>query len=180
MMIKNANLTLTPLQTALISTVYQWYADRSSIPVGEDAFLSSIANISKTHPNENDIRVLWGLALLNIAYEHPFEAQMEPKPMLESREVLKDALQSEPNHPGALHYIIQTYDLTQASAAEQVLPYVSAYKNLNISLTYPQHLPALVWMHIGNGVCSSLDDILYLMNRFPGIREIRGRCFGSS
>ena len=78
-MLKKSNITLTHLQSSLVSTVYQWYANQSSITAGELAFLSSIANLSQTYPNETDIRVLWGLSLLNVAYHREFEGQIEPK-----------------------------------------------------------------------------------------------------
>ena len=132
-----------------MSTVYQWYANRSSISAGERAFLSSIANISKNYPNENDLRVLWGLALLNVAYEHQFEGQMEPKPMLESREVLKDALRMEPNHPGALHYLIHAYDIDQVDVAEKASDYAVIYNKTVRTSSHAQHMPAHVWMRTG-------------------------------
>ncbi len=149
MMLKKSNITLTPLQSSLVSTVYQWYANQSSIAAGERAFLSSIANVSKTYPNETDIRVLWGLALLNVAYDREFEGQIEPKPMIESREVLKTALKMEPSHPGALHYLIHAYDVDQVDVAEKASDYALTYNKTVLTLSHAQHMPAHIWMRTG-------------------------------
>ena len=149
MMMGKSNITLTPLQSSLISTVYQWFANRSSVEAGEWAFLSSIANVSKTYPNETDIRVLWGLSLLNVAYHHEFEGQKEPKPMLESREVLKTALKMEPTHPGALHYLIHAYDVDQVDVAEKASDSAVMYNKTVRTLSHAQHMSAHIWIRTG-------------------------------
>jgi hypothetical protein len=148
--IKKFNIILTPLQSALVSTVYQWYANQSSIAAGERAFLSSIANLSQAYPNETDIRVLWGLSLLNVAYDREFEGQIQSKPMIESREVLKTALKMEPTHPGALHYLIHAYDVDQVDIAEKASDYALVYNKTVLTLSHAQHMPAHIWMRTGN------------------------------
>ncbi len=156
-MLKKSNIPLTSLQSSLISTVYQWYANQSSISAGERAFLSSIANISQTYPNETDIRVLWGLSLLNVAFDREFEGQMEPKPMTQAREVLETALDMEPNHPGALHYLIHAYDVDQVNIAEIASDYAILYNKTVVTLSHAQHMPAHIWMRTGkNNFCNPL------------------------
>ncbi|CAF5128910.1 unnamed protein product, partial [Rotaria sp. Silwood1] len=103
------NLTKTSFQQELFSTVYQWYADNQNITAGEDAFLISIRNLSLKYSNETDIRVLLGLSLLNVANQVRYQSQIEPPEMIEARNILKDALKNESNHPGILHYLIHAY-----------------------------------------------------------------------
>lgn len=101
------NITFSNLQLSLLETVYQWYAyGLFNITGGEWAFLSKTANVSQIYPNETDIRVLWGLSLLNFADQIQYQSIMEPDRMIESRDVLKAALVNEPSHPDALHYLI--------------------------------------------------------------------------
>jgi hypothetical protein len=148
-MLKKSNIILSPLQSSLVSTVYQWYANQSSIKAGERAFLSSIANLSQKYPNETDIRVLWGLSLLNVAYDREFEGRIESKPMIEAREVLKTALEMEPNHPGAIHYLIHAYDVDQVDIAEKAADYALIYNKTVLTLSHAQHMPAHIWMRTG-------------------------------
>ena len=148
-MLKSSNITLSPLQSSLLATVHQWYANQSSTTAGELAFLSSIESLSKAYPNESDIGVLWGLSLLNVAYEHEFEGQVEPEPMLKAREVLKSVLKSEPNHPGALHYLVHAYDVDQVNIAEKAGDYAVMYNRTVLTLSHAQHMPAHIWMRTG-------------------------------
>ncbi|CAF4380994.1 unnamed protein product, partial [Adineta steineri] len=149
-MLNTSNITLSPLQSSLLSTAYLWYSNESSIAAGELAFSSSIGNLSQAYPNETDITVLWGLSLLNVAYQDQFDGVMEPAPMLQSREVLATALKNEPNHPGALLYMILAYDVAESSIANKAVDYVSSYQNLSSTLSYAIFIPAHIWMRIGN------------------------------
>jgi hypothetical protein len=148
-MLNTSDITLSSLQSSLLSTVHLWYANQSSIAAGERAFLSSIANVSRTYPNETDIRVLWGLSLLNVAYETDFQGQIQPKTMLEAREVLKSALESEPNHPGALHYLIHAYDVDRVNVVERAADFALIYEKTVLTLSHAQHMPAHIWMRTG-------------------------------
>ena len=148
-MLTTHDITPTPLQSALISTAYQWFKNESSIRDGERAFLASIANVSATYPNETDIRVLWGLSLLNIAFDREFGDQIEPKPMKESREVLVNALKLEPNHPGTLHYLVHAYDVDQVDVADKASDYATKYNQTVRTSSHAQHMPAHIWMRTG-------------------------------
>ncbi|CAF3861055.1 unnamed protein product [Rotaria sp. Silwood1] len=157
-MLNTSFITLSPFQSSLLATVYQWYANESSITVGEQAFLSSITSLSETYPNETDIRVLWGLSLLNVAFGQEFQGQMEPAPMIEAREVLKTALASEPNHPGALHYLIHAYDVAQNNISVNAIDYISTYQPLVNTLSYPQHLMTHIYMRTGSLLLAKSSD----------------------
>ncbi|CAF3351042.1 unnamed protein product [Rotaria sp. Silwood2] len=157
-MLETYNMALSSFQSSLLSTVYQWYANQSSITVGEQAFLSSIANLSETYPNETDIRVLWGLSLLNVAFGSEFQGEMEPAPMIKAREVLQTALTTESNHPGALHYLIHAYDVAQSNISEEAIDYISTYQQLVNTLSYPQHLLSHIWMRTGSLLLAKSSD----------------------
>ena len=151
--LNSSGVVLTPLQSSLLSTVHKWYANGTSIADGERAFLSSIRDLSKQHANESDITVLWGLSLLNVAFESEGDSGLQAKTMDEAREVLRAALRQEPNHPGALHYLIHAYDVTQLDVAEKATDYVSQYGRTVLSLSHAQHMPAHIWMRTGNRHC---------------------------
>jgi hypothetical protein len=153
-MLNTSNITLSNFQSSLLSTAYQWYANASDLNADEWSFLSSIANLSQTYPNETDIRVLWGLSLLNVANQAEFQTEMEPETMVESREVLKIALQNEPNHPGAVHYLIHAYDVVQVNISEQATGYASLYGKLVTTASHAQHMAAHIWMRIGESEIS--------------------------
>jgi hypothetical protein len=171
-MLNTSNITLSNFQSSLLSTVYQWYTNASDLDAGEWAFLSSIANLSQTYPNETDIRVLWGLSLLNVANQAQFDTEMEPETMLESREVLKTALQYKPNHPGTIHYLIHAYDVAQVNISEQATGYASLYGQIVTTASHAQHMPAHIWMRIGE------RDIrgFFCHSMFVSLRFMDSRC----
>ena len=147
--LNSSGVVLTPLQSSLLSTVQKWYANGTSIADGERAFLSSIRDLSKQHANESDITVLWGLSLLNVAFESEGDSGLQATTMDEARQVLRSALGQEPNHPGALHYLIHAYDVPQANVSENGIHYVLTYQKLVQSSSHGQHLPAHIWMRTG-------------------------------
>ena len=149
-MLKTYNVALSPLQSSLISTVHSWYGNQTSAIDGERAFLTSISGSSLIYPNEIDIHILWGLSLLNVAYQSQYQGQVEPEPLLKARFVLKNALNIQPNHPAALHYMIHAYDVAQINTATIALNYTSIYQNLVTTLSYAQHVPSLIYMNTGN------------------------------
>jgi hypothetical protein len=148
-MLNTSNITLSPLQSSLLSTVYQWYTNVSDVTVGESAFLLSIANVSSTYPNETDILVLWGLSLLNVADQPRYQSQMEPPEMLRARGILQQALNMEPNHPGALHYLIHAYDVAQVNISQQATVYALSYGDIVKTSSHGQHMPSHIWMRTG-------------------------------
>ena len=149
-MLNTSGVALTPLQQSLLSTGYAWFANRTSVAAGERAFLSSISDLSKRYANESDIVVLWGLSLLNVAFGSEGESELQAKTMNESRAVLRSALGQEPSHPGALHYLIHAYDVSQLDVAEKATDYVLRYGRMVVSLSHAQHMPAHIWMRTGN------------------------------
>ena len=145
-------VTLTPLQSMLVATVYQWYANASAIDAGEQAFLTGITNLAAAYPNETDLQVIKGLSLLNVAEQVQFQTQIEPRGKLEARVTLTNALAKESNHSGALHYLIHAYDVGQLNASEQGRPYAFAYGNQVTSLSHAQHMPAHIWLRTGRSL----------------------------
>ncbi|CAF4000410.1 unnamed protein product [Rotaria magnacalcarata] len=138
---------MTPLQGQLISTVYQWYKHNPNVTAGEDAFLSSMRNLSGDYTNETDIHALLGLALLNVAGH---QSQIEPPEMEEARIVLQDVLKNESNHPGALHYLIHAYDVAQVNISQQARDYAQQYGKVASTSSHGQHMPAHIWVRIGS------------------------------
>ncbi|UJR15168.1 hypothetical protein I4U23_002131 [Adineta vaga] len=157
-MLNISNITLSSLQSSLLSTAYLWYTNQTNTTVGEVTFLSSIGNLSLMYPNETDIRVLWGLSLLNVADQARFQSQMEPAYMITARERLREVLNMEPNHPGLLHYLIHAYDVVKVDVAEQAREYALLYGKIVLTASHAQHMPAHIWMRTGSWNLASTAD----------------------
>lgn len=148
MMLSRTGITLTALQTSLLSTVYQWY-NGSNTTNGELAFLTSISALAEGYSNETDLRALQSLSLLNVGSQAQYKFMMEPSQMIQAREILKTALQSEPNHPGILHYLIHAYDVPVANVAQQGAGYATSYGMVVKTASHAQHMPSHIWVQLG-------------------------------
>ena len=109
--------------------------------------------------------MLWGLSPLNVANQAQFDTEMEPETMIQSRTVLKRALQYAPNHPGALHYLIHAYDVTQVNISAQAADYASSYGRIAKTASHGQHMPAHIWLRIGEQ-----EIFLFCRSRFVSLR----------
>lgn len=167
-MLNQTNTILSNLQKSLLSTAYKWYPDPSvsNTTEGEWEFLSSIADLSRQYPSETDIRALWSLSLLNVADQAQFQSTMESLYMLLARTVLKNALESEPNHPGILHYLIHAYDVRRVDIAQQAEGYAMSYGMIVKTASHAQHMPSHIWMRIGEKDMLSFFLVLYFRFRF--------------
>lgn len=143
------NVSYSYLQSALLSTAHSWYPNASSAASGEDAFLLSIANLTETYPNEIDLRAWYGLSLLNVAIRSTFDSEGEPEAMLKAREILKEALQREPSHPGLLHYLIHAYDVAPVGVAEKGQEYAFLYNKIAETASHGQHMATHIWTRTG-------------------------------
>ncbi|CAF1370398.1 unnamed protein product, partial [Rotaria sordida] len=68
------NITLTPLQSAYFNAIFQLFA-YENVRDGEKAFLTSMLNLTRQYPLDNDAQTLLGLAYLNEANNGLSEAQ---------------------------------------------------------------------------------------------------------
>lgn len=137
------------LQTELIRTARLWYSNTTSVYGAENEFLASIANLSAKYINETDIRVWYGLSLLNVAKQNAFDSEIQPNPMLLGRSILEEAFTKEPRHPGILHYLIHAYDVPLVSVAEKGKPYATWYGETVRTSSHAQHMASHIWMRIG-------------------------------
>jgi hypothetical protein len=142
-------MSLSSLQSSLISTVYLWFNNGTSVSNSEVAFLKSINNLSNTYPNETDIQVLRGLSMLNVANQTESQDITENGNLINARKILRDVLTKEPEHPGALHYLVHAYDVAQVDIAEQAIGYALSYGKVANTSSNAQHMLSHIWMRTG-------------------------------
>lgn len=152
-------VVLTPLQSTYLNTVYQWF-ESENISIGETAFLQAMLNLTNKFPENNDARVLLGLAYLNIAQSQNSELNVLESPALfTARQILQIAFTNEPEHPGCLHYLIHAYDVPRIEISLQGVPYAYKYGQVAVTASHAQHMPTHIWTHIGSWSLAQLADV---------------------
>lgn len=65
------------------------------------------------------------------------------------RAIFKYAFDRGTEHPGILHYLIQSYDIPNIDVAVQKLAYASRYNEIVLGASHAQNMPAHIYTRIG-------------------------------
>ena len=149
-MLKKSNQNMTKLQSSLLSTIFQWYKNQSSPASGEREFLNSMIRLMDNYKNESDLMAWWGLAMLSVGYQNVVQHEVEPEMIVAARNILNMALVYESNHPGALHYLVQSYAVGQQEIAESIGEIAKLYRKIVSSSSHAHQIVADIWMRTGN------------------------------
>lgn len=109
------------------------------------AYERRMARVHAGSPREPEAAAFYALALLA-------SAQAEPPDKSHARErkaadLLNHVLAVEPNHPGALHYLIHAYD--SPSLAKYALGAARTYAHVAPAVPHAQHMPSHIFTRLG-------------------------------
>jgi hypothetical protein len=109
------------------------------------AYERAMARVHAGSPREPEAAAFYALALLA-------GAQAEPPDKSHARErkaadLLNHVLAVEPNHPGALHYLIHAYD--SPSLAKYALGAARSYAHVAPAVPHAQHMPSHIFTRLG-------------------------------
>lgn len=127
--------------TALATFFKDWEtADHRSRAV---AFEKAMAGVAAKHSNDDEAQILYALVLDATALptDKTFANQ------LKAASILEPLYKKYPNHPGAAHYLIHTYDY--AELAEKGLPSARAYAAIAPSVPHALHMPSHIFSRLG-------------------------------
>jgi hypothetical protein len=127
--------------TALSTFFKDWEtADHRSRAV---AFEKAMAGVAAKHSNDDEAQILYALVLDATALptDKTFANQ------LKAASILEPLYKKYPNHPGAAHYLIHTYDY--AELAEKGLPSARAYAGIAPSVPHALHMPSHIFSRLG-------------------------------
>ncbi len=127
--------------TALSTFFKDWEtADHRSRAV---AFEKAMAGVAAKHSNDDEAQILYALVLDATALptDKTFANQ------LKAASILEPLYKKYPNHPGAAHYLIHTYDY--AELAEKGLPSARAYAAIAPSVPHALHMPSHIFSRLG-------------------------------
>ena len=108
----------------------------------DDAYLASMAALAGSDASDRDARAFHALALLGSAHEGRDYAVYE-----RAARVAQSVLDEDPQHPGALHYLIHAYD--DPDHAELALPAARAYSQIASAASHALHMPTHIYFALG-------------------------------
>ena len=107
------------------------------------AYADALAQLHEKYPDDLEAEVLYGYIVTALAPPTDKTYAYE----LRGAAILEDALAKNPNHPGALHYLIHAYDHTPI--ATKGLTAARAYAIVAPSSPHALHIPSHIFVRLG-------------------------------
>jgi hypothetical protein len=136
----------SPRERALIDAVALLTTDSSpgTHPARIAAYEAAMAKLAQEHPNDNEIRMFYALAVNQTA---PATDKTYAK-QLKAAEILEPMFQKMPEHPGLAHYIIHAYDAPPL--ADKALVAARRYASLAPAVPHALHMPSHTFTRVGS------------------------------
>ncbi|GAA5522893.1 hypothetical protein LQ318_14640 [Aliifodinibius salicampi] len=107
-----------------------------------DQYASAMAELAEQYPDDQEVTVFESLAAMSVN-GFSFSAESDVEPVAER---LESVIEQNPDHPGALHYLIHLYDTRKF--AQRSLPAAERYMEIAKS-PHALHMPSHIFRHLG-------------------------------
>ena len=164
---------LTPRERAYLDAIKVLYAEGEKT-ARDAAYSAAMEKIYRAYPDDLDAAAFYSLSLLGMM-------RMEEKSYrLQARAgaIALDVYQKNPNHPGAVHYIIHAFD--DPDHAILALPAARRYANIAPEAHHARHMPSHIFLQLGmwpeaaasnESAWASSDAWMKRKNLSPSVRD---------
>jgi tetratricopeptide (TPR) repeat protein len=144
---------VTELERDFVSAVRVLYASDSVKSVRDKNYASEMQRLSVKYPDNHEISAFYSLALLG-SVDDGRDEQVYGQGAV----IAKGILEENPNHPGALHYLIHSYD--DPEHAKFALNAADSYAVVAPDASHALHMPSHIYVALGmwNEVVSSNEN----------------------
>jgi hypothetical protein len=143
----------TARERALLASVETLFADGDA-DVRRRRYVDAMAKAAAAQPDDPDIASLYALALLGTTSRSLIGFGDAHDPALAGSElqkqvaaILNRVLTAHPRHPGALHYLLHTYD--DPDHARLALAAARTYASVAAGASHALHMPAHIFLQLG-------------------------------
>ncbi len=151
----------TDLEQDFIKAVQILYKPKSEKVERDIAYASFMESLSKKYPTNHEIAAFYALSLLGSVPEGR-DDELYGKGAI----IAKGILSENPNHPGALHYLIHSYD--DPGHASLALNAANAYSKVAPDASHALHMPSHIYVAMGmwdEVVSSNINSYQASVNR---------------
>jgi len=139
---------LGPRGSLQVSEHEQRYLDAAATLYGEGskqqrdiAYMEAMRSIHDDYPDDLEAAAFYGLSILSSVYERDFRTYMK------AASILEEVFAKQPQHPGAAHYLIHSYD--DQVHAPLGLRAARAYNKIAPSASHAQHMVSHIYTSLG-------------------------------
>ena len=137
----------TPRERDYIAAIDAYYHDwqQSNYSTRVLAYEAAMEAVYRRYPDDHEGALFYALAINEAVTVLPAD-KSHARP-LKAGQILERVLAAHPDHPGALHYLIHTYDFP--SLAVRALPAAERYAEVAPSAPHARHMPSHVFSMLG-------------------------------
>jgi tetratricopeptide (TPR) repeat protein len=125
------------------AAAYYKDSDKLSPQVRANAYAEAMSGLARSNPTDTEVQVFYALSLIAIAPPEDGTHANQKR----AAAILEPVYRRQPDHPGAVHYLIHAYDSTEL--APQGLPAARAYSKIAPSAPHALHMPSHIFTRLG-------------------------------
>jgi tetratricopeptide (TPR) repeat protein len=109
------------------------------------AYEMAMRELAEKYPDDFEAQTFYAFAVLSVGYASPGDASLSKQ--LQAAAILEKLRKKNPNHPGALHYLIHCYDYPEL--AQRGLSAAQSYGALAPWVPHALHMPSHIFTRLG-------------------------------
>jgi hypothetical protein len=161
----------TDRERAFIAAIGAFYKDHATVDhrTRAKAYEAAMAEVSRRFPKDLEAAAFYGLALLAT---RPLDDKTHAQE-IKAGELLEAVFAAEPDHPGAAHYVIHSFD--SPALAPRALSAALAYAKIAPASPHALHMPSHIFVRLGrwedtiqSNLASSAAARAYVATAAPG------------
>jgi hypothetical protein len=125
------------------AAAYYKDSDRLTPEIRAEAYAEAMAEAARGNPKDTETQVFYALSLIATASPQDGTHSNQKR----AAALLEPVFQSQPDHPGAAHYLIHAYD--SAELAPRGLAAARAYSKIAPSAPHALHMPSHIFTRLG-------------------------------
>lgn len=151
----------TKIEQDLIESVHILYQPKTEKKQRDLAYANFMEGLHQKYPSNQEVAAFYALSLLGSVPEGRDDILYG-----KGAKIAKGILKENPNHPGALHYLIHSYD--DPNHASLALNAAYAYSNVAPDASHALHMPSHIYVAMGmwdNVISSNIASYQASINR---------------
>jgi tetratricopeptide (TPR) repeat protein len=153
--------TYSQIEQGFLEAVEILYTPKTAKIERDKAYKDYMKSLYETYPENQEIASFYAISLLGSVPEGRDDVIYG-----QGAEVAKKVLEKNPNHPGALHYLIHSYD--DPYHAELAIDAANSYSKVAPDASHALHMPSHIYVALGmwdEVINSNIDSYQASLNR---------------
>ncbi|MEO1259276.1 MAG: hypothetical protein AAFZ15_10795 [Bacteroidota bacterium] len=139
---ERAAIAKTDLEKDFLQCMEIMYGPKGAKKERDSMYSKQLERMYKKYEGNEEVATFYALSLLGSV-----KVGRDIPTYEKGAEVVKGVLKNNPNHPGALHYLIHSYD--DPGHAPKALPAAFSYSKVAADATHALHMPSHIFVAVG-------------------------------